>query len=159
MINLLSTGVVNARKLLFYIVTLALGIQACFASGNAETDTQQSQPNILLIVADDMGYADLGVHGSSIRTPRIDGLARQGILFTQFHTAPMCAPTRSMLLSGNNNHVAGVGCQHPDGGTEKAKCAWRWLSRYKRVGSDLCQEMPVYHPPESPDTNGLTYWD
>lgn len=67
------------------------------------------RPNILLIVADDLGYADLGVYGSNIRTPNIDALAAQGILFTQFHTSPLCAPTRAMLLSGNNNHVAGVG--------------------------------------------------
>ena len=73
------------------------------------------RPNILLIVADDLGYADLGIYGSDIRTPNIDALAREGVLFTQFHTAPMCAPTRAMLLSGNNNHVAGVGRQHPSG--------------------------------------------
>jgi arylsulfatase len=70
-----------------------------------------ARPNILLIVADDLGYADLGVHGSNIKTPNIDGLAARGILFTQFHTAPMCAPTRAMLLSGNNNHVAGMARQ------------------------------------------------
>lgn len=69
------------------------------------------RPNILLIVADDLGYADLGVHGSNIKTPTIDALAARGTLFTQFHTAPMCAPTRAMLLSGNNNHVAGMARQ------------------------------------------------
>ena len=73
------------------------------------------RPNILLIVADDLGYADLGAYGSDIRTPNIDGLASEGVLFTRFHTAPMCAPTRAQLLSGNNNHVAGVGRQHPRG--------------------------------------------
>lgn len=73
------------------------------------------RPNILLIVADDLGYADLGVYGSDIETPNIDALAEQGILFTQFHTAPMCAPTRAMLLSGNNNHVAGMAGQHRQG--------------------------------------------
>jgi arylsulfatase len=70
------------------------------------------RPNILLIVADDLAYADLGIHGSDIYTPSIDGLAAKGILFTQFHTAPLCAPTRAMLLSGNNNHVAGMARQH-----------------------------------------------
>jgi arylsulfatase len=70
------------------------------------------RPNILLIVADDLGYADLGVQGSVIQTPNIDGLAAAGRLFTQFHTAPYCAPTRAMLLSGNNNHVAGMARQH-----------------------------------------------
>jgi arylsulfatase A-like enzyme len=69
------------------------------------------RPNILLIVADDLGYADLGIYGGDIETPNIDSLARAGLLFTQFHTAPMCAPTRAMLLSGNNNHVAGMAHQ------------------------------------------------
>ena len=69
------------------------------------------RPNILLIVADDLGYADLGSYGGDISTPNIDSLAAEGLLFTQFHTAPMCSPTRAMLLSGNNNHVAGVGRQ------------------------------------------------
>ena len=71
----------------------------------------QDRPNILLIVADDLAYADLGVHGSIIRTPNIDALADQGILFTQFHAAMKCAITRAMLLTGNNNHVAGMGVQ------------------------------------------------
>lgn len=71
----------------------------------------ESRPNILLIVADDLGYADLGAFGSRIRTPNIDALAAEGVTFTQFHTAPVCAPTRAMLLSGNNNHVAGMGRQ------------------------------------------------
>ncbi len=71
----------------------------------------QERPNILLIVADDLGYADLGVHGSSIRSPNIDALADEGILFTQFHAAPSCALTRAMLLTGNNTHVAGMARQ------------------------------------------------
>lgn len=82
----------------------ALAISASFA----QTDTR---PNILLIVADDLGYADLGCYGGDIRTPNIDQLAKRGLLFSQFHTAPTCAPTRSMLLTGNNNHVAGMGRQ------------------------------------------------
>ena len=70
------------------------------------------RPNVLLLVADDLGYADLGSYGSDIRTPNIDALADEGIRFTQFHTASLCSPTRAMLLSGNNNHVAGVARQH-----------------------------------------------
>jgi arylsulfatase len=81
-----------------------LALAAC-----ASPTPPDSRPNILLIVADDLGYGDLGAYGSDIRTPNIDALAREGILFTQFHTSPLCAPTRAMLLSGNNNHVAGVG--------------------------------------------------
>ncbi|MEZ4702570.1 MAG: arylsulfatase [Rhodothermales bacterium] len=86
---------------------LVLVIGACRTHAGADVE----RPNILLLVADDLGYADLGIYGSDIRTPNIDALARRGMRFTQFHTAPMCAPTRAMLLSGNNNHVAGMGIQ------------------------------------------------
>jgi arylsulfatase len=75
----------------------------------------EDRPNILLIVADDLGYTDLGIYGGDINTPNIDQLAKDGLLFTQFHTAPSCAPTRAMLLSGNNNHVAGMARQSSDG--------------------------------------------
>lgn len=68
-------------------------------------------PNILLIVADDLGYADLGSFGGDISTPNLDELAERGIRFSRFHTAPFCAVSRAMLLSGNNNHIAGMGAQ------------------------------------------------
>lgn len=77
---------------------------------------QAPRPNILVIVADDLGYADVGAYGSDIRTPNIDALAREGVLFTQYHASPLCATTRAMLLSGNNNHVAGLGRQGSFGG-------------------------------------------
>lgn len=78
-----------------------------------------TKPNILLIVADDMGYTDLGCFGSEISTPNIDLLASKGILFTRFHAAPLCAPTRSMILSGNDNHVAGLGSMFSVKGTPR----------------------------------------
>jgi len=90
------------RFLLTMTVLVVAGISTSFAA------SRTVRPNILLIVADDLGYADLGVYGSDIETPNIDALAASGMLFTQFHTAPLCAPTRAMLLSGNNNHVAGL---------------------------------------------------
>ena len=89
---------------------IACGLLLILAQSAAAADEQR--PNILLIIADDMGYADLGVFGSDIRTPSIDRLATEGIRFTHFHTAPQCAPTRAMLYSGNNNHVAGMGRQY-----------------------------------------------
>lgn len=88
-----------------------LGLVLLAAMACAPQAEPDDRPNILLIVADDLGYADLGVFGGDIRTPNIDALAAEGLLFTQFHTAPLCAPTRAMLLSGNNNHVAGMGRQ------------------------------------------------
>jgi len=88
---------------------------SCISAWGQTTVAPNKRPNILLIVADDLGYADLGVYGSDIETPNIDALAAEGILFTQFHTAPLCEPTRAMLLSGNNNHVAGVANQGREG--------------------------------------------
>ena len=67
------------------------------------------QPNIVLIVVDDMGYTDIGAFGSEIRTPNVDALANAGIKLTNFHSSPQCAPTRAMLLSGADNHKAGMG--------------------------------------------------
>ena len=98
------------RTTLFLIVLLSFSL----AWGQSST-TDDTRPNILLIVADDLGYADLGAYGSDISTPNIDALAEQGMLLTQFHTAPSCGPTRAMLLSGNNNHVAGTARQNTTG--------------------------------------------
>lgn len=80
-------------------------------SQKSEEASKPSSPNILLIVADDLGYADLGSFGGDIDTPNLDELARQGIRFSRFHTAPFCAVSRAMFLSGNNNHIAGMGVQ------------------------------------------------
>jgi len=95
-----------------FAVIVALISCVTLASSRCSRGVDQStRPNLLLIVADDLGYADLGAYGGDIRTPNIDALARAGVLFTQFHTAASCAPARAMLLSGNNNHVAGMGQQ------------------------------------------------
>lgn len=67
------------------------------------------RPNFVVIVADDLGFSDLGAFGGEIRTPNLDALAKSGLRFTNFHAAPSCSPTRSMLLSGTDNHTAGVG--------------------------------------------------
>jgi len=70
---------------------------------------EPAKPNILLIVADDMGYSDLGCFGGEIKTPNLDALAARGLRATSFCVGPTCSPTRSMLLSGCDNHVAGLG--------------------------------------------------
>jgi arylsulfatase len=67
------------------------------------------QPNILLIVADDLGYSDLGSYGGEINTPTLDQLAKDGLQFTNMYAAPTCSITRSMLMSGTDNHLAGLG--------------------------------------------------
>jgi arylsulfatase len=73
------------------------------------TPQAAGRPNFLVIVADDLGWSDLGAFGGEISTPNLDALAKSGVRFTGFHTAPTCSPTRSELLSGVDNHEAGLG--------------------------------------------------
>ena len=63
----------------------------------------------MVLVADDWGFTDLGAFGGEIDTPNLNALAMRGTRFTNFHTAASCAPTRSMLLTGVDNHLNGVG--------------------------------------------------
>ena len=65
-------------------------------------------PNVLLIVLDDVGFAQLGCYGSDISTPALDGLAARGVRLTNFHTTALCSPTRSCLLTGRNHHRNGM---------------------------------------------------
>jgi len=64
---------------------------------------------VLIIMADDMGFSDIGCYGGEIRTPHIDGLAKRGVRFTQFYNGARCCPTRAALLTGLYAHQAGVG--------------------------------------------------
>lgn len=97
-------------------VVLAASLAGCASDGTSTpqpTPTPAPQaskrPNVLLIVADDLGYSDIGAFGGEIHTPNLDALANNGRLLTDFHTAPTCSPTRSMLLSGTDHHLAGLG--------------------------------------------------
>lgn len=67
------------------------------------------RPNILVIVADDLGYSDLGAFGSEIRTPNLDKLAAEGTRLQSFYASPFCSPTRAMLMTGADNHQVGLG--------------------------------------------------
>lgn len=89
------------------------------AAGCSRSETEEStqatrlatpqRPNVLLIVADDMGYSDVGSFGGEIATPTLDALANEGLQLTNFHVLPTCSPSRSVLLSGVDNHRAGIG--------------------------------------------------
>ena len=70
---------------------------------------RNSLPNILVIIADDLGYSDIGAFGGEIQTPNLDTLAHDGLRLTNFHTAATCSPTRAMLLSGTDHHPVGLG--------------------------------------------------
>ncbi len=67
-------------------------------------------PNLLVVVLDDVGFADFGCYGSEIDTPTIDRLAAEGVRYTGFHTTAMCSTTRAALLTGRNHHAVGMGC-------------------------------------------------
>ncbi|KAF2764350.1 alkaline phosphatase-like protein [Teratosphaeria nubilosa] len=67
------------------------------------------RPNFLVIVADDLGFSDLSCFGGEIRTPNLDKLAKNGLRFTDFHAAAACSPSRAMIMTGTDHHIAGLG--------------------------------------------------
>ena len=74
-----------------------------------EREPPANAPNVLLVVLDDVGFAQIGCYGSDIATPNIDRLAAGGVRFSNFHTCALCSPTRSCLLTGRNHHSNGMG--------------------------------------------------
>jgi arylsulfatase A-like enzyme len=106
----------NIRIKSIQLLLLSLSIFTFFLSVNARPHTddkflpkETKRLNILLVVADDLGLFDLGYMGSEVNTPNLDILANTGTILSDFYTAPTCSPTRAMLLSGTDNHIAGLG--------------------------------------------------
>ncbi len=108
------------KKFTYYAATalfLVVGITACGQPGDAPQPTPDTQaeapddqrPNIIIVLMDDTGFADLGAYGAEIATPNIDSLAANGVQFTNFHAASACSPTRGMLMTGVDNHHVGMG--------------------------------------------------
>jgi arylsulfatase len=87
----------------------SLALVVLFTATSAIAAPLQKRPNILLIVADDLGYSDLGVFGGEINTPNLDALAREGVALRRFHAAPNCGPSRAATLTGVDFHRAGMG--------------------------------------------------
>ncbi|MHC5024628.1 MAG: arylsulfatase [Planctomycetota bacterium] len=79
------------------------------AGGASGSGQPVERPNFLLVMVDDMGWTDIGCFGSEIETPNVDALAERGVTFSDFHVSVSCSPTRSMLLTGTDNHIAGLG--------------------------------------------------
>ena len=92
-------------------VAVIAGLHAAlFSAGTpAQAEVQPKRPNVVIILGDDLGFADLGSFGSEIKTPNLDALAREGVRFSNFYTHASCSPTRSMLLSGVDTHLNGLG--------------------------------------------------
>ncbi len=87
-----------------------------FASSEATSATAAEKPNIIYILADDMGYSDIGCYGGEIETPNLSAMAANGVRFSSFYNAARCCPTRASLLSGLYPHQAGVGWMMSDNG-------------------------------------------
>src|ERR1043165_3667441 len=87
-------------------IFVALSVAALFALPFAKS---AEKPNIIVILADDVGYSDVGCYGSEIQTPNLDKLAANGLRFTQFYNTARCCPTRAAPLTGVYSHQAGVG--------------------------------------------------
>ncbi len=103
------------RPMILISSLLALLFAGCTTEDSGPTsaptaaEVEETRPNILLIIGDDMGFSDLGVYGSEVATPNIDALASDGLSFTNFHVGATCSPTRSLLLTGVDNHRNGLG--------------------------------------------------
>jgi len=93
------------KKFTSYIISFTLLIAFNFSS---YAQDNVSKPNIVLILVDDSGLMDFGAYGGEANTPNIDRLANDGIMFTNMHASPVCAPSRAMLLTGTDSHLAGV---------------------------------------------------
>jgi len=119
--GLLWTGPmpVSPQAVLQRMVLTAMAVLYCVpASLQERTSALQAQPplrnrntprpNVLIILADDLGWSDVGCYGSEIRTPSLDALANDGLRFTQFYNSARCSPSRASLLTGLNPHQAGV---------------------------------------------------
>jgi arylsulfatase len=117
-------------------IGMALAMVAWLAACMQEQVSAPPPPDIVLIVADDLGYTDLGAFGGEIDTPNLDALALQGVRLTNFHTSASCAPTRAMLITGTDNHIAGMGSQ---GGLQT-----ELQSQHRAYSNRLLPEVPTF---------------
>ena len=95
------------RNLIF--VLLCFPILSCGGGSGSSGSVASDRPNIILIMADDMGFSDLGCYGGEIQTPNLDSLADNGLQYTNFYNTARCCPTRASLLSGLYPHKTGMG--------------------------------------------------
>jgi len=103
--TMLRTGYMRVATLLLLLLVVSLALPFERAAAEAE----RPRPNFLVIVADDLGFSDLGAFGGEIATPHLDAIAKRGVRLTTFYTSPTCSPTRAMLLTGLDHHAVGLG--------------------------------------------------
>ncbi len=103
----INTGAVERTGQSLFVACIASVLLVCDVGIASDGDAQQ--PNIILIMSDDVGYSDVGCYGGEIDTPNLDALAASGVRFTQFYNTARCCPTRASLLTGLYAHQAGIG--------------------------------------------------
>ncbi|NWK55258.1 arylsulfatase [Verrucomicrobiaceae bacterium N1E253] len=118
---------------------LTIGFALLMDSTMASVLPKTDQPNIIIIMTDDMGFSDLGCYGSEIKTPHLDTLAHKGIRFTRFYNTGRCCPTRASLLTGLYQHQAGVGNMTNDAGPSKPGYRGRLMERCVTIAEVLGQ--------------------
>lgn len=121
-----------------YLMPRLLGLALAACAMAASAADQPQRPNILLIVADDLGYSDIGAFGGEIATPNLDALVQDGVALTDFYASPFCSPTRAMLMSGADNHQVGFGSM-----AELLTPQQRSLQGYEGYLSDRALPFPV----------------
>src|SRR5438046_1788588 len=117
------------------------------AAASPQDPPKPARPNIVILLADDLGFSDLGCYGSEIATPNLDRLAAAGLRFTQFYNCARCCPTRAALLTGLYPHQAGVGHMlgnwrppaYTDGLNDRCAAIARYRGTY-RAGWDALRE-------------------
>jgi arylsulfatase len=98
------------KSAIFFLGIMAVTLNSCRSDVEKKVKSEkETRPNIVLIMADDMGYSDLGCYGSEINTPNLDRLAKNGLRYTQFYNTSRCCPTRASLLTGLYPHQTGLG--------------------------------------------------
>jgi arylsulfatase A-like enzyme len=108
--------IIHMRRIFQWQFIILLTLAFFSHSGSPQAQRQSALPNMIIIMSDDMGWSDLGCYGGEINTPNLDGLAKNGLRFTQFYNMARCCPTRASLLTGLYPHQAGVGHMMEDRG-------------------------------------------
>ncbi len=102
-------GLFMNRRMFLQQAGWAVASFSLMSSLNAAPDGKSKRPNIVLIMADDMGFSDIGCYGGEIETPHLDQLAAHGVRFTHFYNTARCCPTRASLMTGLHPHETGIG--------------------------------------------------
>ncbi|MDX2031810.1 MAG: sulfatase-like hydrolase/transferase [Blastocatellia bacterium] len=97
------------RTALAVMARTGLSLLALSLASTVPAMAQDTRPNILIVLFDDVGFMDFGAYGSDTRTPTIDALAKKGVMLSRVHSSPFCGPSCAMLLTGMDNHQVGMG--------------------------------------------------